>query len=328
MKESPGSKRLKRGNGGVGRTGWESIPDAISAEIFSLLPAEDILRSCALVCKSWRSLTRDQTLWSQLCEGSGLRHEDAKMYFGGWRGLYGAVFGTNLIASPHFERIHHMDANYMKSQPLMLWEAKHRLLFDRICWEDEVSYEDFQSFSHWQTEGGCLFQRGGGDGIIREQPPLGLPPCPGAPDKPVIATSREWGKVAQYVGLQAFPPTFLDVSPPVMLSVWYGPRQDVQAVFRVQMHFRNAVKATLFAWYVVLNPLLQNADPCVSADRQGVAGSGTIMAVVCRRCRSHGGLLVVCVYVRDSGELRTDGPHWKEVRRLIRGYPPVRAITS
>jgi F-box protein 2 len=225
----------------------ERVPDAVLAKIFALLPASQIASSCALVCKAWRDCTHDETLWMDLCMGSGLRGMDAMRCMGGWKGLFGAVYGVNLVASPHFERIHHIDSERIKDQPLRPWEPKHRLLYDRICSVDENPDEP-HPYCHWAAEGGSVFQRGGGDGVLRECPPLDCQPCPAAREKSVLATSYEWGKVQQYVGLQTFSNKFLDSSPAIMFSVWYAGKIGSPGVFKVEVILRDELKNAIFSW--------------------------------------------------------------------------------
>lgn len=239
----------KAGRMGVRPAGCERVPDAVFAKIFALLPASQIVSSCALVCKAWRDSTHDATLWSDLCVGSGLRALDAMRCMGGWKGLFGSVYGVNLVASPHFERIHHIDAERMKGHSLRPWEPKHRVLYDRICSVDE-DHDEPHPFCHWATEGGSVFQRGGGDGVLREYPPIGCPPCPVARDKPVLATSYEWGKVQQYVGLQTFSNKFLDSCPAMLFSIWFAGRQGSPSSFKVQVILRDELKNVIFCWYV------------------------------------------------------------------------------
>jgi F-box protein 2 len=228
----------------------ESLPDAVFAKVLLLLPAVEIARSCALVCRQWRDATQDVSLWSELCGGTGLRSLDALRCMGGWKGLFGTVYGVNLVASPHFSRIHHMEAEQMKGQALRPWEPKHRLIYDRIC-NVEEDHDEPHSFSHWATEGGSVFQRGGGDGVLREDPPQGCDPCPAALDKPVLATSYEWGRVQQYIGLQTFSNKFLDNSPPMMYSIWFAGRQGAPSLLRVQVLLRDELKNVIHSWYVL-----------------------------------------------------------------------------
>lgn len=225
----------------------ESIPDVVLAKIFALLPSSQIASSCALVCKAWRDCTYDATLWSELCEGSGLRGIDAMRCLGGWKGLFGSVYGINLVATPHFERIHYLEADRLKHQSLRPWEPKHRLIIDRICSVDE-SDEEPHSYGYWATEGGSVFQRGGGDGVLRELPPVDCCPCPAAADKPVMATSWDWGKVQQYIGLQTFSNKFLDLSPPMMFSIWYAGKTSAPSVFKAQVILRDELKNIIFCW--------------------------------------------------------------------------------
>jgi F-box protein 2 len=227
----------------------ESVPDAVFAKIFALLPSAQIASSCALVCRAWRDYTHDATLWSELCEGSGLRAIDAMRCLGGWKGLFGSVYGVNLVASPHFERVHFYDADRLKHEPLRPWEPKHRLIIDRICSDDE-SNEESHSYGYWATEGGSVFQRGGGDGVLRECPPLDCPPCPAAQGKPALATSWDWGKVQQYVGLQTFSNKFLDCSPPMTFSIWYAGTKGAPSVFKAAVVLRDELKNIIFYWYV------------------------------------------------------------------------------
>lgn len=235
-------------NGRVGTT-FESIPDAVLVKIFALLSSSQIASSCALVCRAWRDSTCDATLWSELCEGSGLRGNDAMQCLGGWKGLFGSVYGVNLIASPYFERIHYLDADRLKHQFLRPWEPKHRFIIDRICRTDECD-EEPHFYGYWATEGGSVFQRGGGDGVLRECPASDCSPCPVAVDKLLMATSWHWGKVQQYVGLQTFSNKFLNCSPPMMFSIWYAGRKGDPSVFKCQVVIRDELKNVIFSWYV------------------------------------------------------------------------------
>ncbi len=228
----------------------ESLPDAVFAKVLLLLPAVEIARSCALVCRQWRDATQDASLWNELCAGSGLRELDALRCMGGWKGLFGTVYGLNLVASPHFSRIHHIEAEQMKRQALRTWEPKHRLIYDRIC-NVEENHEEPPSFCHWAAEGGSVFQRGGGDGVLREDPPQGCPPCPAALDKPVLATSYEWGGVQQLIGLHTFANKFLDTSPPLIFSIWFAGRQGSPSVFRVKVLLHDELKNVIHSWYAL-----------------------------------------------------------------------------
>ncbi|CAM6032833.1 unnamed protein product [Sphagnum compactum] len=225
----------------------ESLPDAVFAKVLLLLPAVEIARSCALVCRQWRDATQDVSLWNELCAGSGLRELDALRCMGGWKGLFGTVYGLNLVASPHFSRIHHIEAEQMKRQALRTWEPKHRLIYDRIC-NVEENHDEPPSFCHWAAEGGSVFQRGGGDGVLREDPPQGCPPCPAALDKPVMATSYEWGGVQQLIGLHTFANKFLDTSPPLIFSIWFAGRQGAPSVFRVKVLLHDELKNVIHSW--------------------------------------------------------------------------------
>ncbi|KAG0601675.1 hypothetical protein M758_11G130900 [Ceratodon purpureus] len=233
--------------GGRGVATCESVPDAVFAKIFALLPSAQIASSCALVCRAWRDYTQDATLWSELCEGSGLRAIDAMRCLGGWRGLFGSVYGLNLVASPHFERVHFYEADRLKHQSLRPWEPKHRLIIDRIC-SDNESDEETHSYGYWATEGGSVFQRGGGDGVLRECPAHDCSPCPVAEREPVLATSWDWGKVQQYIGLQTFSNKFLDCSPPMMFSIWYAGKKGAPSVFKAQVVLRDELKNIIFVW--------------------------------------------------------------------------------
>ena len=44
------------------------IPDDILEEISLRLPASDLVRSCAKVCKRWRDIINSQTLWKEKCK--------------------------------------------------------------------------------------------------------------------------------------------------------------------------------------------------------------------------------------------------------------------
>lgn len=44
---------------------WERAPDPVLLNVFGTLRAED-LRSCSLVCRSWRSLCLDNLLWKRI----------------------------------------------------------------------------------------------------------------------------------------------------------------------------------------------------------------------------------------------------------------------
>lgn len=235
---------------GAGRGGctFDNVPDVLLAKIFLLLPSTQIANSCALVCKSWRDCTYDATLWSELLEGTGLRGIDAMRCLGGWRGLFGYLYGTNLVVTPHFERIHEHDADRIKHELLRPWEPKHRLIIDRIC-SDNESDEEAHSYGYWATEGGSVFQRGGGDGVLRECPAQDCSPCPVAADKPVMATSWDWGKVQQYIGLQTFSNKFLDCSPPLMFSIWYAGKKGFPSLFKAQVVLRDELKNIIFTWY-------------------------------------------------------------------------------
>lgn len=234
--------------GGRGGAACDSVPDAVFAKIFALLPSAQIASSCSLVCRAWRNCTSDATLWSELCEGTGLRGIDAMRCLGGWKGLFGSVYGVNLVASPHFERIQEVEKECMKTRPLRPFEAKHRLTINRICSDDETG-EEAKSYSFWATDGGSVFQRGGGDGVLRECPALDCPPCPGAEDKPVMATSWDWGKVQQYIGFPTFSNKFLDCSPPMMFSIWYAGKKGAPSVFKAQVVLRDELKNVIFSWY-------------------------------------------------------------------------------
>ncbi|KAJ7570009.1 hypothetical protein O6H91_01G103700 [Diphasiastrum complanatum] len=226
----------------------ERLPEAILAKILALLPAQHIAGVCALVCRAWNEVAKDPALWSHLCEGSGLKPVDALRQIGGWKALFASVYGSNLVASPHFERLHHIEADRLKAQVLRPWETRHRLLLDRITCLYDHSHDEYKPYCHWAAEGGSVFQRGGGDGIVREQPPVNCPPCPAAPHAPVVATSYDWGKLQQYVGLQTFSNRFLNASPPLFLSVWYAGEKNTAALFKVKLVLRDELKNPLYEW--------------------------------------------------------------------------------
>ena len=44
------------------------IPDDILEEISIRVPASDLVKSCARVCKRWRDIVNSQTLWKEKCK--------------------------------------------------------------------------------------------------------------------------------------------------------------------------------------------------------------------------------------------------------------------
>ncbi|CAM6090727.1 unnamed protein product [Calypogeia fissa] len=222
------------------------LPEDLHMKIFSLLPPQDIASSCALVSRYWRYYSCSETLWKDFCERGGLRDPLDTTRFKTWRDLYAAVYGTNLIGSPYFQRIDRIDAKILKARVPRICEPKYNIYPDRLYSEDE-RHEEPHSYCHWMCDGGSRFQRGGGDGIIRECPPADCQPFPGAPGEPVLATSYDWGKVYQFVDLNLFPRRFLDQSPPLVLSVWYAGRKGTIGLFRIQVGLQDKNNKIIFS---------------------------------------------------------------------------------
>lgn len=225
----------------------EELPDAVYSEIFRFLPSSQIAGSCSLVCRSWRDIASDSPLWRHLCQAAGLSASDCLRCLLGWKGLFGQVFGQNMVACPHFEPVLPMDMEAMKHQTLAPWEPKHRLLLNRVSALDE-NHDDSHTYSFWAVEGGSVFQRGGGDGVVRECPPVGCPPCPAAPDKPVLATSFEWGKIQQCISFPAFSKKFLDSCPPLLVSAWYAGMHGTESKVKLQVLLRDDLKNSILFW--------------------------------------------------------------------------------
>lgn len=229
---------------------WQALPDDLYVKIFCLLPAQEITSSCALVCRSWRHFSSNDNLWKELCKRAGLRDLRgllASSRLKTWRSLFRALYGTNLIASPHFERIDHIDYNFLRNRRAQNCEPMFTLSPDRLFSEDE-NHDDYHNFCHWVPSGSASqVNSGGGDGMIRECPPVGCPPCPGAPGKPVLATSFDWGTVCQSVKLARFPRDFLDQSPPLLLSVWYAGRRGSVGLFRIEVGLRDVLNRVIFS---------------------------------------------------------------------------------
>ncbi|MCO5573866.1 hypothetical protein L7F22_027641 [Adiantum nelumboides] len=225
----------------------EDLPNALFSEIFQFLPASQVAGACSLVCRLWRDLADDAPIWRDMCKEAGLSETDCLRCLFGWKGLFGLVFGQNMVASPCFESVPHMEMEAMKHQRLGAWEPKHRILLNRISSLDD-DHEDSHTYSFWAVEGGTVFQRGGGDGVVRECPPVGCPPCPAFPDRPVIATSFEWGKVQQCISFPTFSEMFLDSSPPLLVSLWYAGRRDAESQIKLQVLFRDKFKHCISFW--------------------------------------------------------------------------------
>ncbi|EFJ17503.1 hypothetical protein SELMODRAFT_420884 [Selaginella moellendorffii] len=225
----------------------ERLPDVVLCRIFMLLPPRLVARVCSFVCRSWRDVSLDPSLWSYYCQNTGLRSADEIKLSGGWRALFIAVFGPNLVGSPCFRPIEQLEVDQAKSKAPGPWEPKHRVILDRIAVLDDVE-ENYHSYSHWGVEAGSQFHRGGGDGVVRENPPVDCSPCPSVPLESVIATSHDWGRLQHYIGFQTFSNKFLDQSPPFVLTAWFAARRGSPGLFRINLLLRDDLKNCKSVW--------------------------------------------------------------------------------
>ncbi|XP_027738344.1 F-box only protein 6-like [Empidonax traillii] len=77
------------------------LPEDVLVQLLSLLPAQDLLRNCRLVCSQWRYVVDLNTLWKRKCQRDGFYEQSLDRNVSDWRVFYMLCrLKRNLIKNP------------------------------------------------------------------------------------------------------------------------------------------------------------------------------------------------------------------------------------
>uniref|UniRef100_A0A8C0HGM3 F-box protein 6 n=1 Tax=Buteo japonicus TaxID=224669 RepID=A0A8C0HGM3_9AVES len=80
------------------------LPEDVLVELLSLLPAQDLIRTCRLVCTQWRYVVDLTTLWKRKCQREGFYIQNLDRSVSDWKIFYMLCsLKRNLIKNPSAE---------------------------------------------------------------------------------------------------------------------------------------------------------------------------------------------------------------------------------